>query len=382
MTPPYLPPPDDREWRRAAPGETGLDPAALAAAQDYAASHETPWGRDLEAVIREGYFEAPPWNEILGPVAPRGAPNGLVLHRGLIVAEWGDTRQVDMTFSIAKSYLGLLAGIAFDRGLLPDLDEPVGRRITGGGFASPHNAQITWRHFLQQTSEWEGTLWDKPDLIDRNRDLASEGRGRKGTARPLAAPGHFWEYNDVRVNCFALALLHLFRRPLPEIFAEALMGPIGASSTWRWHGYRNSFVEIDGRRMQSVSGGGHWGGGMFIHARDQARLGLLMLRRGLWGERRLLSESWVDASTLPAELNPQYGFLWWLNTDRNRYPSAPAQGYSANGAGGNITWIDPVNDIVAVMRWMDPAATDGFLRRVGTSVRPESLRSELASLKQ
>ncbi len=368
MSEPYLPPPHGGEWRRAAPGETGLDHAALAGAAAFAASHETPWARDLSTVIGTGFFEPPPWNEIIGEVAPRGAPNGLILHRGLIVAEWGDTSRIDMTFSVAKSYLSLLAGIAHQRGLLPDLDEPVGKRVEDGGFASPHNSAITWHHFLQQTSEWEGELWGKPDIIDRNRDLMLEGRGRKGEARPLQAPGSFWEYNDVRVNRFSLALLRLFREKLPEVFRAAFMAPLGASPDWRWRGYRNSTIEIDGRAIESVSGGGHWGGGVFIHARDQARIGLMMQRRGRWGERRLLAEDWIDRSTVPCPLNRQYGYLWWLNTESLRYPSAPSTGYSANGAGGNLTWIDPANELVAVARWIDPAAIDGFLARLMEAV--------------
>jgi CubicO group peptidase (beta-lactamase class C family) len=373
MTAPYIPPAHGGYWQHAENGETGLDVIALTAAAAYAAAFETPWSRDLATVIGRGYFEPPPWNEIIGPVAPRGGPNGLVLHKGLIVTEWGDTSRVDMTFSVAKSYLGLIAGIAVERGLIGDLDEPIARRVDDGGFASAHNVTITWRHMLQQTSEWEGTLWGKPDIVDRSRDLAVEGQSRgapaaKGTARPLQEPGSFWEYNDVRVNRLSLALLRLFGRSLPDVFDEAVMTPIGASGDWEWHGYRESYVEIDGRRIQSVSGGGHWGGGVFIGARDQARLGLMMARRGIWGARRVLSEHWIDPSTTPSSLNPQYGFLWWLNTARQRYPNAPANGYSANGAGGNITWIDPANDLVAVVRWIDPAKIDGFLARLYASL--------------
>src|SRR5216683_1115946 len=135
MSEDYVPPPHGEEWRRARPSETGLDHAALAEAASFAEKNETPWARDLKTVIGKGFFEPPPWNEVIGEVAPRGAPNGLILHRGLIVAEWGDTARVDMTFSVAKSYLSLLAGIAHQRGLIADLDEPVGRRVEDGGFA-------------------------------------------------------------------------------------------------------------------------------------------------------------------------------------------------------------------------------------------------------
>ncbi|MFC7609432.1 serine hydrolase domain-containing protein [Teichococcus aestuarii] len=167
-------------------------------------------------------------------------------------------------------------------------------------FAGPHNGAITWRMLLDQTSEWEGTLFGKADRIDRGRDLKREGSGPKGHERPLKTPGTYWEYNDVRVNALSLALLHRFRRPLPEVFAERIMAPIGGSTDGRWEGYRTSFVEIDGRRIQSVSGGGHWGGGVFTHAEDQARIGLLMLGDGVWEGRRVLPEGWVAACTTPA----------------------------------------------------------------------------------
>ncbi len=234
----------------------------LDGAVNFALSHETPWPRDLRAHLESGFFEPPPHNELLGPIHPRGGPNGLILKDGSVVAHWGDTRQMDFTFSVAKSYLSLLAGIAVADGLIAELDEPVGRTVDDGGFDGPHNGAITWRHLLQQTSEWEGTLFGKSDIVDRNRNLAVEGKGRKGDARPLRPPGTFWEYNDVRVNRLALALLRRFRRPLPEVFAERIMRPIGASSDWSWHGYRTSMVEIDGQMIKSVSGGSHWGGGI------------------------------------------------------------------------------------------------------------------------
>jgi CubicO group peptidase (beta-lactamase class C family) len=366
----YVPAPDGAPWERAEPGDLGFDAASLHGAVDFAASHETQWGRDLEQVIRHGHFEEGKWSEIIGPTRPRGGPNGLVLRHGRIAARWGDTRQVDMTFSVAKSYLSILAGLAVEDGLIADLDARVGESVRDGGFDGAHNGAITWRHLLQQTSEWEGTLWDKPDLVDRNRDLSLEGRGpAKGTHRDLQPPGRFWEYNDVRVNRFSLALLRRFGRALPDVFRERIMQPIGASESWEWHGYRNSHVEIGGTRVQSVSGGGHWGGGVFIHAEDQARIGLLMLRRGRWGERRLLDERWIARSTEPCPIEPEYGFLWWLNTGGARYAAASPESFFAVGAGGNVTWIDPATGIVAVSRWLDPAAQGGFVARVMGALR-------------
>jgi CubicO group peptidase (beta-lactamase class C family) len=266
---------------------------------------------------------------------------------------------------VAKSYLSLLAGVAVTDGLIGDLDEAVRHTVDDGGFDGAHNGAITWRHLLQLTSEWSGELFGKSDVIDHNRSLATEGRGAaKGERRVLRAPGTFWEYNDVRVNRLSLALLRRFRRPLPEVFAERIMRPIGASEDWRWHGYRTSSVEIDGRMIESVAGGSHWGGGIEIHAEDQARIGQLMLQGGRWGEVQVLPQAWIAQSVVPCALNPTYGLLWWLNTRGLRYPHAPGDSVFAVGAGGNITWIDPGNEIVAVMRWIDPAAVDGFIERV------------------
>jgi len=198
-------------------------------------------------------------------------------------------------------------------------------------------------------------LWEKPDQIDRNRAVGGRpSTAPKGSHRDLQAPGEFWEYNDVRVNRLSLALLRVWRRPLPEVFRELIMDPIGASPEWEWHGYRNSYVEIDGGRVQSGSGGGHWGGGVLISACDQARIGRMLLRRGVWGSRRILSEAWIERMLEPCPLYGNYGYLWWLNTGRALYPSASAHSYCARGAGGNLTWIDPENDIVAVLRWTDP----------------------------
>ncbi|HSG46387.1 MAG TPA: serine hydrolase, partial [Longimicrobiales bacterium] len=291
-TPPaYVPGPGDA-WERRDPAELGFDPQRLQAAVDYALAHETTEIPEDPGVYLRERFAGLAHQEIVGPTAPRGGVNGVVVKDGYIVAEWGDTDREDMTFSVAKSYLSTVVGLAWDDWLIARLEHPVGEYVTDGTLASEHNAAITWTHLLRQTSEWEGTLFGKPDIADR----------REGVDRTLQPPGSFWEYNDVRVNLMAYSLLHLFRRPLPDVLRERIMDPIGASPDWRWEGYETSWVERDGQRVQSVSGGGHWGGGFFIDTRDHARFGLLALRGGRWGERQLVPDAWFRMATTPTDI--------------------------------------------------------------------------------
>jgi CubicO group peptidase (beta-lactamase class C family) len=151
------------------------------------------------------------------------------------------------------------------------------------------------------------------------------------------------------------------------------MDPIGASNTWRWHGYENSWIDLDGVKVQSMSGGAHWGGGMWITAHDQARFGLLTLRHGRWKDRAILSEKWIRLATTPTEPQPGYGFMnYFLNTGRKLFKSAPETAFAHQGAGANIIYVDPDNDLVAVVRWIEGSAADGFISRVLEAIRTPS----------
>jgi len=370
------------EWDRRTPEDVGMDPKQMTELVAFAKENE-----DF-SIPRENYPKHIEYRNrgkrcddgiVTGPTKPRGGVNGLILRHGYIVAEWGDTNRADMTHSITKSYLSTCAGIALDRGLIRDVNDPVGLYVQDGNFESPHNAKITWLHLLQQTNEWDGTLWGKHYSSDNPDDVVREPQ----------EPGTYFEYNDARINLTALALLHVLRRPLPQVLKEYIMDPIGASCTWRWHGYQNSWVDIDGLRMQSVAGGGHWGGGMIISSRDHARFGYLFLRRGRWKDRQLISEDWIDKATAPGEVNPVYGYMWWLNSDVDNHkakdiaknhskayarqwarrpgPGAPATAYAARGGGGHWIWVDPENDIVIVTRWMK--SVEEFIRMVVEAVK-------------
>ncbi len=339
----------------------------LERAVQFAVEHETAWSRDTEKSWGIHLQDPPPWNRFLGPVHSRGPVSGTILVRGKTQISWGEPERADLTFSIAKTYLALLAGVAHDRGLLPDPDEPVAARVPGIGFDEGRNALVTWAHLLQQTSEWEGKCFGIPDQVDRYRvvqfqDAAAEGK--KGDPRPLQAPGTYWEYNDVRVNQLSLALLHLFGRALPDVFREFVMDPIGASDGWRWEGYDNAWIELNGERVQSVPGGSHWGGGVSIGSLDQARVAQLLLDEGRVGDRQVISPEWIARMRTPCAIAPFYGYLTWLNREQRVFPSVPASSYFAFGAGSSFMWIEPGRRMALVVRWIDANHANEFFGRV------------------
>jgi CubicO group peptidase (beta-lactamase class C family) len=347
----YFPP--QGEWQRKPPAEVGFDASKLREAIVYAQANGGSWDFEKDQVR---VFGTP-----LGPVPKtHAATNGILVRHGYVVAEFGDTKANDPVYSVAKSFLSTLCGVAVERGLIRDVNDPVGRDIHDGGYDSAHNAQITWRNHLQQTSEWEGTMWGKSsDFI---------GAEQFGTAqqkpRAIQPPGSLFEYNDVRINRFSLSLLRRFQTGLPDVLKTSIMDPIGASQDWQWVPYGNSYVEIGGRKIGSVSGGTRWGGGLWMNSEDLARFGLLILNRGQWGSQQLVPAKWLAAAVTPSEREPDYGYLWWLNTGRKAWPSAPASSFAAMGNGSNTIWIDPDDDIVLVWRWFRNDAMDETIARV------------------
>jgi CubicO group peptidase (beta-lactamase class C family) len=126
-------------------------------------------------------------------------------------------------------------------------------------------------------------------------------------------------------------------------------------------------VNIDGVMVQSVSGGGHFGGGLFINTIDQAKYGLLFLRKGRWKNQQLISENWVNAVHQSSAANKSYGLMWWTNQE-NALGDISKNIYYANGFGGNYILIDNEHDLVIVARWLEPNKFGEFARLVISSI--------------
>ncbi|MEO8452065.1 MAG: hypothetical protein ABI647_19905 [Gemmatimonadota bacterium] len=152
---PYYPT-SDRSWERRRPAEVGLDSVRLWEAIDWAEGEiakDPPFPRTVdetiatqEKMLREAMGEPQPF--VIGPMLVPAGLGGLILRHGYIVAEFGKSRAVNTNASLTKSILSIVAGLAFDQKRIAGVDDPVGRYVHDGGYDSPQNSVITWRHHL------------------------------------------------------------------------------------------------------------------------------------------------------------------------------------------------------------------------------------------
>ena len=351
-------------WQVIKPAKAGFNEQELLATVKFAEENEYSGSRDLRIAILQG-FAREPYHDVLGPTKKRGGPAGMIIKDGYIVAQWGDIKRVDMTFSVTKSYLSTVAGLAVDKGLI-NVNHKVKDYVWDNTFEGEHNAKITWDHLLTQSSDWSGSLFGSPDWSDRP---PREGGVDDWKYRDLHEPGTFFKYNDVRVNVLAYSLLQVWLKPLPQVLKENIMDPIGASSTWRWMGYDHAWIDLDGQKMQSVTGGGHSGGGVFISTEDHARFGLLFLNEGNWNGKQIISKEWVASVQKSSAANASYGYMWWLNRGSRKWDGIDDESiYYAAGFGGNYIVVDKVNNIVVITRWLEPNKLAEFMLRLKTAM--------------
>ena len=205
-------------WSEKSPESQGLISEKIDSAIKFATENENSVEKDLRISIIKSFGKEPGFN-IKGPTKMRGEPNGLIIKNGYIIGKWGDTKRVDMTFSVTKSYLSTMAGIAFDKKLI-QIDNYLKNYVWDGKFDDPHNSKIKWHHLLNQSSEWSGSLFGTYDWADRPPNNINLEEIKK---QILFEPGKNYKYNDVRVNLLSYSLLNVFRKPLPMILKNDMV---------------------------------------------------------------------------------------------------------------------------------------------------------------
>jgi CubicO group peptidase (beta-lactamase class C family) len=323
------------DWRPVPPGEAGFAPD-LEARLDKAIAEQRVWNLHGLVVLRNGrlvlerYFE--------GEDNARGRALGRI-------AFAPDTLH-DLR-SVSKSIVGLLYGIALEAGKVPPPEAPLFESFPEYAdlAADPARGRWTHHHVLSMTM---GTDWDElsvPYTDPTNSEIAMDrapDRYRYVLGQPVVMePGRRWMYNGGATALLGRIIAGGMGKPLQVFAREVLFDPLGLGPTDWFAGREGDAIAASGIRMTP---------------RDLARIGLMMLRGGLWGGRRVVPSSWIARSTTPVVMVDeirQYGYQWYMGHFAFVTPTAPRWArsrlerfWSAIGNGGQRLFLFPGLDLV------------------------------------
>ena len=293
---------------------------------------ETTWERaDPEAAgwSASKLAKAEQWSQRIGSIAV------MVVHRGAVVAEWGDTSARTPLASVRKSLLSALIGKAVERGEI-DLSRPIGALGIDDNEPSltAEEKGATVRDLLMARSGiYHAALYETPAMAAQ--------RPRRGSHKP----GSFWYYNNWDFNTLGAIYEHAVRSSIFDAFEREIARPIGMQD------YRPS----DGEYVTGAASV-YPAYPIRMSARDLARFALLYLHKGRWQDRQVVPAKWVEESTRAysrSEFGPGYAYLWWTGPfDGGFAPSVePPQGFFfAQGVGGQYAFVIPGYDLVVVRR--------------------------------
>ena len=290
-------------WERADPGAAGWSTSKLAKAET--------------------------WSQRLASTAV------VIVHRGAIVAEWGDTSARTPLASVRKSLLSALIGKVVERGEMK-LSQPIGALGIDDNEPSltAEEKTATVGDLLKSRSGiYHAALYETPAMAAQ--------RPRRFSHKP----GSFWYYNNWDFNTLGAIYEHAARSSIFDAFEREIARPIGMQD------YRPS----DGEYVTGAASV-YPAYPIRMSARDLARFALLYLRKGRWQDREIIPARWVEESTQAyshSEFGPGYGYLWWtapLNGGFSSLVELPKGTFWAAGAGGQYAFVIPQHDLVVVRR--------------------------------
>jgi CubicO group peptidase (beta-lactamase class C family) len=269
--------------------------------------------------------------------------------------------------SASKSVVSLLVGIAIDRELIKSADEPVVKFFPDySALKTAGWDNITLRHLLTMSSgiQWdENRAWKDPQNDEPH--LGSEADPfRYVLSKPIAAPpGTVWNYNGGATDLLGNIIERVSGKSLEAFAREALFTPLGISD-WEWMKYRNEHIAA------AV--------GLRLRPRDAAKIGQLVLNRGAWGGRQIVSPEWIEQSVRPRFQAIGYvsglffyGQQWWMG--RSIAQEKEVKWIAAMGSGGQRIFIVPDRDLVVMTtsgRYFQPRQGDGALDMMANFILP------------
>jgi CubicO group peptidase (beta-lactamase class C family) len=315
-------------WRTAKPASVGIDASRLCALTDWLDNFGATNVHSV-LVIRNGALAFEHYRKGNDEIWDKSAPN----------AEHGPTTKHDMR-SVSKSVTSLLVGVALDRKLIPSVDEPIFNYFPEyADLRTPKKARITLRHLLMMAS---GLQWDEnlPYTDPNNGEVAMLGSTDRWRfalqPRLLDEPGSVWNYSGGCTELLGAIVRKAAGKPIERFADDALFAPLGISD-WSW-------VQYPDKIPNAASG-------LQLRSRDLAKIGKLVLNRGRWGDKPIVSEQWISEST-SAQIGPEdrtyfYGYQWWLA--RSLINRREVDWVAGMGLGGQRLFIVPSMDLVCIV---------------------------------
>lgn len=343
----------DKDWQTASPDSQGVDSDLLKAAIAY-----------MDANF-----------------GPDGAQQLVIVRHGRLIWEGPDADAYHPVFSCTKTFTSTVLGLLVEDGECA-LDDPAVRFEPKLADDYPLYSRIKLRHLAAMCGGYKGEVKDIRPEDQPWGDVMAYLNPRE----PAFEAGTAVMYNDHDVFLLGKILTLLVREPLQSVFQRRIAGPIGMTK-WDW-GVSGTVEGID---LNNPPGnpGGRGPGGVKITPREMARLGLLMLNRGNWNGKQLISASFVDEATsnrVPTSIGfrnrdfrGRYGYYWWVNgvmvNGKRPWPSAPAGTYMSHGKGGNFCCVVPEWNLVLV-RMGEPSVNDqqwdGFFSRLALAIEAQT----------
>ena len=308
---------------------------ALLAAQIAAAADrfpETTWERvDPETAgwSKGKLAKAEEWSQYMASIAV------MIVHRGAIIAEWGDTSAKTPLASVRKSLLSALIGNAVERGEM-NLSQSIGALGIDDNEPSltAEEKGATVRDLLMSRSGiYHAALYESAAMAAQ--------RPRRHSHKP----GSFWYYNNWDFNTLGTIYEHAVRSSIFDAFEREIARPIGMQD----------YQPSDGEYFTGAASV-YPAYPIRMSARDLARFALLYLHKGRWKDRQIVPAWWVEESTQAystSGFGPGYGYLWWVGSINSGFaPSVelPQGTFSAQGVGGQYAFVIPRHDLVVIRR--------------------------------
>ena len=278
-------------------------------------------------------------NALTPKIRAAGSSAFLIVTRGKVIAEWGDTKKTFLTHSIRKSFMSALYGIAVAEKKI-DIERTLGSLgVTEKGVTlTPIELQARLIDLLKARS---GIYLAAAGEVESMR--------AERPARGSHAPGTFWYYNNWDFNVLGTVYRQLTGEDIFEAIDRRIAKPIGMQD------YRVAEGEY---YLEEPSA--HPGYIFRISARDLARFGHLYLHKGRWGSAQVIPAPWVDASVRSYsavtgnQASPAtrtgYGYMWWIQTNAKAHPELriPDGSFTASGFGGQRLTVIPQMETIIV----------------------------------